>query len=720
MARSLPQELSYRRATTAALVGLGVQLALWLLAAALAVWTGSQAVNAAAWHLLGGALVWGSVWLIYQQHKLERAEALEVDELAADANAASMFAEGGQSLELAKKRLETLYRIGLTIASVTVAAFLLCAGGALLYGAVRSIARPEGEAADFTRLLELGLENSAAGGLPMLLVAAAMALVGFLTARYTAGMTRAPIWSLLRGGAAYLMGNVVVLVGIAIAAAIELTGNRWGYAVMTLVVPAVMVVLGLEILLSMLLGVYRPNTARASAAGAEEEAETTATPHPGERPRAAFDSRLLGWLTRPESLGRIVAETLNYQFGFDVSRSGVFALTRKALLPLLGLAAVVMLLLSSVVIVPPQQQAVVTQLGAMPDDAIRGPGVTFKAPWPFASVDRYDTTRIRSLSVGSTATGKRTGVALLWTNTHVEGGEKFLVSAAARADERIRETPDPAGSAEDAVAARRAVAAGLVGGELVVQWRISDLALYVAPESARRPERLLEAIAEEELTAYVAARDIDTLLTTARLADDDILRRTIQTRVDPMGIEIVYAGLFGVHPPQEGEVADAFLRVVNALLTQRTAVSQAETLRVALLSGVAGSVDRALQIDAAISDLEAADLTPEERAAAAAEVQRLIDAAGGDAARVFAEARADRWKLALSEEGRAAGFEYEVDAFRRAPRYFRARTYLDTLAAALPGVRKVVTAVAPGGDEPVFRLNLEDEQSGLDSFLEGN
>ena len=726
MARSLPQELSYRRATTAALVGLGVQLVLWALAAALAVWTGSQAVNAAAWHLLGGTLVWGSIWLIYKQHRLERAEALEVDELSADAATATMFAEGGQSLELAKKRLETLYRVGLTVASVTVAAFLLIAGGALLRGAIGAIRRPEGEAADFGPLLAMGLENPAAGGLPTLLVASAMALVGFLTARYTAGMTRAPVWSLLRGGAAYLMGNVVVLVGIAVAAAIELTGNRWGYAVMTLVVPAVMVLLGVEVLLSMLLGVYRPNTARASA-DTEDEAEVTATPHPGERPRAAFDSRLLGWLTRPESLGRIVAETLNYQFGFDVSRSGVYAMTRKALLPLLALAALVMFVLSSLVIVPPDQQALVTQLGARPADSIRQPGVSFKAPWPFATAEFFDTTSIRSLSVGSTAEGARTGVALLWTNTHVEGGESFLVSAAARGasqNGRPLEAPeaeslDAAADRTDAAAARQAVAAGLVGGELVVQWRIADLSLYVAPTSARRPDLLLRAIASEELTAYVAARDIDTLLTTARLADDDVLRDAIQARVEGMGIEIVYAGLFGVHPPQEGDVAQAFLRVVNALLTQRTAVAQAETGRVGLLSSVAGSVERARRIDEAITALEAADVTGEARDAAAAEVQRLIDAAGGDAARVLAEARADRWRLALSEEGRAASFAFDTDAYRRAPDYYRARAYLDTLAAALPGVRKIVTASPPGGPEPVFRLNLEDEQSGLDSFLSG-
>ncbi|BAM03720.1 SPFH domain-containing protein [Phycisphaera mikurensis] len=719
MSNDVPQELSYRRATNAAWVGLATSLALWLLAAAVSVWTGSQALNAAAWHLLGGALVWGSVWLIYQQHRLERAEALEAEELSADTETASMFAEGGQSLELAKRRLETLYRVGINVVSLTLAAFLLVAGGMLLYGAVRSIRRVPGEDADFTGLLELSLANPAAGGLPVLLVAAAMALVGFLIARYTAGMTRAPIWSLLRGGAAYLMGNVVVLVGIAIAAAIELTGNRWGYAVMTLAVPAVMIVLGLEVLFSLLLSVYRPQSARTAASG-EVADGVPATPHPGERSRAAFDSRLLGWLTRPESLGRIVAETLDYQFGFDVSRSGVYTMARKALLPLLGLAAVIMLTLSSVVIVPPQQQAVVTQLGKLPEDAIRDPGISFKAPWPLASAERYDTSEIRSFSVGSIAEGKRTGQALLWTNTHVEGGERYLVSAAARgaasrSQRESRDAADASGGAED----RRAVAAGLVGGELVIHWRIRDLAAYLDPASPRRPQRLLEMIADEELTAYVAARDIDTLLTTARLDRDNTLREAIQQRVDGIGIEIVYAGLFGVHPPQDGDVAQAFLRVVTALLTQRTAVTEAETNRVGLLSAVAGSVEQARRIDRAITELEASEPGPEERDAAVANVQRLIDGAGGDAARVLAEARAERWRLALSEEGLSSSFAFDVSAFRRAPAYYRARRYLDTLAAAMPGVRKIVTAIQPAGDEPVFRLNLEDEQSGLDSFLGG-
>ena len=48
---------------------------------------------------------------------------------------------------------------------------------------------------------------------------------------------------------------------------------------------------------------------------------------------ATFDSRLLGWLTAPKSLGQTLAETLRYQFGLEVSGSWAFKLVSRAVLP---------------------------------------------------------------------------------------------------------------------------------------------------------------------------------------------------------------------------------------------------------------------------------------------------------------------------------------------------------------------------------------------------
>ncbi|MEM8782554.1 MAG: SPFH domain-containing protein [Planctomycetota bacterium] len=695
-------QFTYRRAATAALAGLGVQLFLTVVIGVLTIWTGSYAFTAVTWHLLGGAILWGALWLIYNQHRRERVEALEAEQLASAAGAdTTMFDEAGHELALSRKRLEGFYQWGINVVSITAAVFLLAAGGALLYGAWREIETVPGEPANFTGLFDLASIGTASA-LALMLVSGAAALIGFLTARYVAGMTSEKHWQLLRGGSAYLIGNVVVLVAVVAACVFELAGNRIGFAVLSLLVPALMVVLGLEITLSLVFGAYRPK-------------------QPGEVVRTPFDSRLLGWLTRPDSLGQIVAETLNYQFGFEISRSWFYRLLGKAILPLIGVGVSVLILLSCVVIVPPQQQAIVTTFGKVADEnALRGPGVSFKAPWPFASAEKYETSRVHSLRVGSINDLLRTGVAMLWTNTHAEGGENYLLTAPA------------VGADAGETSSAGGVSAGLIGGELVMQWRIVDLLAFVGaqnPENAtvvrgqgdtmRFP--FLEAVAESAFAEYLASKDIDTLLTADRLRAAEFLQQEIQDRVKDMGIDVTYAGLYGLHPPQEGEVANKFLDVVNALLTQRTTVTGAQRDRVGILSEVAGSVDRAVEIDEAIRALEALppDADADTVAAQSAEIQRLIDTAGGEAASILAAARADRWQSGLSARANAEAFKYEVDAFERSPEYFKVKAYLDALSRVLPGARKIISASDTGDSLPLFRLNLEDEASGLDAFLGG-
>ncbi len=684
-------QLTYRRAANAALAGLGVQLLLTVVVGVLTIWSQSAAYTAATWHLLGGAIIWVALWLIFNQHRLERTEALEAEQLAAGAGQTgvdtSMFDEHGHELALSRKRLEGFYRWGLNVVSVTVAVYLLAAGGLLLYGYASEITTRPDERADFTQLFEIALANPAVGALALMLITAALALVGFLTARYVAGMTSEKQWSLLRGGSAYLMGNVVVLAAVVLACVFEMADNTVVFATLTLAIPALMIVLGLEVTLSFVFGAYRPRL-------------------PGEAVRPAFDSRLLGWLTRPDSFGKVVAETLNYQFGFEISRSWFYRLLGKAIVPLILLGVAVLIAMSCVVIVPPQRQALVTTFGRVdPETAVRDPGISFKAPWPFASARKYETSRVRSLRVGSLNDLLRTGAAMLWTNQHTEGQENFLLTA------------PPLGA--DAAEAQQAgaVSAGLIGGELVLQWRITDLLAYTSPDAAARPADYLDAVAESAFASYLTTKDIDTLLTSDRLDAAEELRQEIQQRVAGMGIEVVYAGLYGLHPPQDAEVATSFLQVVNALLTQRTTVAEARRDRVATLSEVAGSVDQAVAIDDAIRQLESLPQGSDRRAGLEAAVQELIDNAGGEAARVIAEARADRWRLALDEQARARSFAFEVDAFRRAPDYFKARTYFNTLAETLPQKRKIVTNTDTGNELPLIRLNLEDETSGLDAFL---
>ena len=123
---------TYSRATSAALIGAATQLAFAVVMAGLGLYARSSGLNAAAWYLFGGLPIWGALWLLYNQHRLERIEVLESQQLASDdARAADLFNEAGQGLATARKRLDGFYKWGLNTVSITVAIYLIATGLAL-------------------------------------------------------------------------------------------------------------------------------------------------------------------------------------------------------------------------------------------------------------------------------------------------------------------------------------------------------------------------------------------------------------------------------------------------------------------------------------------------------------------------------------------------------------------------------------------------------------
>jgi len=173
---------------------LGLQIALVVATALTGLWADSQAIYAAAWHMLGGLPIWVILLLIFQQHESERAQRLAADKLSESTKAATIFDGLGDDLDAAKARLDRLYRYGLPAVSLLVAFYLLSAGVGLLYVQLR------GRAAAATA------PQLAAGCSPvgLMFVTAAIAFTAFVAARWISGYTRQRAWQLLRGcGAAF-------------------------------------------------------------------------------------------------------------------------------------------------------------------------------------------------------------------------------------------------------------------------------------------------------------------------------------------------------------------------------------------------------------------------------------------------------------------------------------------------------------------------------------
>lgn len=680
-------QLTYTRATTASLIGLSMQFVLVLLLVILGLYAESKAVLAAAFYCVPGLAIWLLLWLIYKQHQLERAEALEASKLAeSDARSAAIFDEAGAQLAQAKTRLDNLYTWGIRIVSGLTAAYLIGVGVLLLY--LNNTALKRGT------LSETPLSETINTSLFALLLAVGW-MGGFLVARYVAGMTRVDSWQALRGGASTLIGNVFLgVLPILAATALLFFGNNLGFVYVALVIPAIMVLLGIEVVLGMVLGFYRPRKG-------------------DEFVRPAFDSRLLGWLTRPESIGKIFSETLNYQFGFEVSKSWFMRLLGKALLPLAGICLAFIIGMSSLVIVQPHQQAIITTNGAFV--RIAEPGLSFKAPWPFGKAEKYDVNRIHSIRLGSRAhidDEHKVDGPILWTNQHVEEGakEELLITA----------PPPGAGTTED----KDSVLGEMIGADIDVKFRIENLEQYTGitdkTTGSSNPIALLQTIAQHEVTRYFATHDTDELLSSGRASAGGDLQLAIQEELDKysVGLEVVLVSVSGVHPPQE--VADDYHARINALQESQTAEAKALQEADIILATVAGERDRAARLSemvkthtALTTKIQQLDESDAQRAELQAEAERqsvaielLMIESGGQVGQRMSQARAERWSRSLGAEARDKRLTAELKAYQNAPRYYPVSRYLDTLVAGLKDRPKTVIGSGADVSNPEVVLDL--------------
>ncbi len=659
----------YQRATTAALAGLTIQIALVLLMGLTALWSGSPAIYSAGWHMLGGLPIWIVLALLYHQHETERAQRLAADKLSTDPTAsAAIFGNLGDDLDAARRRLDSLYRYGLSAVSLLVAAYMIVAGGALL--SMRMRPGPDVPLAEY------------ANPVGLLFALAGIAFVAFVGGRWLAGYARQRDWRLLRGGASYLMScfvvTVLVLAGVAVVA---LAGIAWPLETLALVIPGVTTAIGLETLLTALLESYRPRV-------------------PGEIPRPAFDSRVLGLLTAPESLGSVLADLISYQFGVEVSSSWLYRLLGSAITPMTLFGTAFLMALSCLTIVGPDERGVRLRGGEMTGDPLP-PGIHLKWPWPMETVEMHPVGQVQELVVTSDLTGRsQQSPAFLWTNDSDRdaqlGQEDFWAAAAA----------DGAG-------------VSLLSADVSVQYTVADLRTFLM--GSADPRQMLLAIAQRETSRFFAIHDIDTLLATGRTAGGPALQAVIQAEADRfgLGIQIVGVAVTSLHPPI-GNVSRAFHAQIGAMQERETLIQRARKDAVEKLARVAGSVEFSQQIDAEIRGLDALRTAGKADSAAvtAAEgrINELLSDARGEAAEMLHAARAYRWKRVIGERADGERFAGELLAFQASPEYYRTRRFLEVLAEGLASRRKYVIT-GDAGDTPVFRMDFSDPVSAIDTLL---
>ena len=240
---------------------------------------------------------------------------------------------------------------------------------------------------------------------------------------------------------------------------------------------------------------------------------------------------------------------------------------------------------------------------------------------------------------------------------------------------------------------------------------------------------MLEAICYRELTRYAVSAKIefdepgvdmghDSLLGAGRMAAAEELKQRIQKAIDEfrlspdeepgLGLEIVFLGLQGVHPP--AEVAAEYEQVVASVQRKQATVLNAQAEKNKILTELAGSIN---DVDA-LYDLALALERSKERGDAAIterlneQLQAALTDVKGKIFRALRQAEGDAFERVNLAKGEGLRFAGQLQGYRAAPEIFMKLQRLIMLEEAMKQIRKYVV-VAEDEDAEVYIVDLQEK-----------
>ncbi len=656
-----------KKALYTAIVSLIVSVIFWLICFILYGASKSLAVAALSWLMLGNLSVWlFLVFLFYQRHLAEQ-EKLDLDQLSKAKNSETIFQANRDQKELfavAQKRLRFFEKWFVPGFSLLLACFEIIVS-VFVFRSLR------GEVLDDPTNLQISS-----------VLLAVIAFAGFLISRYVTGMSSEAKWQPLRGGGSYMLAGSVLSFLTAISLIFAHYNKFFGLDIMGYVICGVIFVVGVELVLNVVLDIYRPRVA-------------------GQVSRLAFDSRLLGIFNEPGGVFHTFASTLDYQFGFKVSQTWFYKLLEKAILPLIMTAILLLYLYSCIVIVGPGEQAIIEHLGSpVGGGKPFGPGMHLKWPWPFDKAYIHSTGEIYVLSIGyEYESGEQftRPSHLLWGKEHYDKEYNLLVASSSASDDE------------------GTVPVSLVRANAPVHFKINNIYNYIYNHVDS--EEILSAICYRELVKFAVSAHIETeegdevsLLGAGRKKASEILRKRVQGAADEakLGVEIVLLGLQGVHPPPD--VAEDYQNVIGSVQKKQADVLGAMAERNKVLTSLTGSVGKA---DKLYQLARSYQLAKEEGdkvklSSAATELNEAMDNAEGDIFKTFSQARAYSFDRVASARASGERFNEQLKAFKAAPEIYKAELRLSMLEEALMDIRKYVIISDKSGTQ-VYIIDLMDD-----------
>jgi len=642
---------SPRKLELTALFGLMIQIAFVCTAFALYSASGSTAVFAEMWHLAAGVLVWFIVLLHGRQRRLAAQEEQELAELKKTRLSEELFEEMELDTLRARTGLVIFEKYLVPVLSILFSGILFFLTYYLAVKTWPSYAVQE-------------IRNPAAVGVGMIFIA----FVGFLVGKYGAGIAQSPQYRLLRASSAYMLGNVAASLLVAVSMGAVHFGIRWPERVTRFVIPVGLGLVGVEVVLNLILDIYRPRVA-------------------GQPSRPPYDSRLLGLFAEPGGILKTVAATLDYQFGFKVSETWFYRFMQRAILPLILIQLVTLWLLSCLVVVDPNEIAFIERFGRprlTEQDARQGlkatvyqPGYYLKAPWPFDSERHVPAYEVQKLEIGRIRydggeerpeTEERGPVMtdpdiILWTEEHINPEEGYEPNLLVPSFEKLSEEESQEKLPELNLA--RVLAYVHFRVKRRADGTVDPQAVYRYYYKHADARQLVEHLAYSVLCRLAASQHFLKWVNVEREKCNRYFRAELQRAIDErqLGAEVVMAGIPVVHAPPQ--VADAYQDVINAFEEKEATIYDGRAVATSTLQdGMAKAV--------AIKE-------------------------GG---------RRDGYTVQTLAKADANRFLIQLDAYRKAPEVYEYRKYFTTVEDLLAGHRLYIVPRAP---DEVHVLDLQEK-----------
>ncbi len=476
--------------------------------------------------------------------KRRQAEEQELEAYRRTHGTTDLFGDADEAVRLAARASEQYVKYFMPVATVLLGLVLVAVSMNTWRGWSRLVAFPLAEKP-----------------LAMAAISLALCIVAIIASSYFVGVSREAGCRWLRPAGSWMFFTGMIFLANAMVLACEHFG-RWPDVIdirVARVAVAILVVLGAELVFSVVIEFYRPRM-------------------PGEQERPLPESRLLALFTEPGGVARNIAASLDYQFGFRVSEARFYRFLERIMVPFVLFLVLLLWLLTCLVIVKTDENGLRETFGRIAPEPLTA-GAYLKLPTPFERIHRFPVHRIQRIPLGysdeaETAmpdehTGPISHEIIVWSRRHRTSETKYIVASKLAGDAVI---------GGELSGVKAPVSVYSLSADVPLYFRVRDLFQY--RYGHRDATKTLQLVASREIVHYLSAVDFFAILTGGRQEGAEFLKQRIQDKADELGlgIEVVFVGLQGLHPPVE--VGGKFDEVAAASEEREEIILKAEAYHI--------------------------------------------------------------------------------------------------------------------------------------------